>query len=254
MKVNKTSDYSRFVNSVENRDIRSNKKLLESMSQYGFSEAHPIHVRLNSEGKLEIRDGHHRFEIAKFLKIPLYYVVSSDQIPIERLNASQKPWSMRDYVASFVKQGKPEYIALNSFANSSGIPLSISVLLLAGYYGGSCGNHGVNFKAGNFRVKNGELANRVAAIVGAASKIIPFSKEKSFVMAVAACCLVNGFSAHQFIEKVAKFPHMLTKQAGRDAYLEIIESVYNYASRKPIPLAFSARSEVRKRNTRYKNE
>lgn len=65
-KLLSTKDYSRFELCQFNRSVAKTKNLRDSMKEHGFIPAYPIHCTLKG-GKLQIKAGHHRFEVAQEL-------------------------------------------------------------------------------------------------------------------------------------------------------------------------------------------
>jgi len=69
------------------------------------------------------------------------------------------------------------------------------------------------------------------------------------VQALSAVCRVDEFDRELFISRVRAHAGMMTAQVSRNAYLVVIEQVYNYGGRKTrIPLAFLAKEESARRN------
>ena len=54
--------------------------LLASFQEHGFMPCRPILCQKNSDGKMLIINGHHRFALAKKLKLPVYYIVTEGGI------------------------------------------------------------------------------------------------------------------------------------------------------------------------------
>ena len=96
--MNQTTDYSLFKDVSSNRDVdrKHVKKLVNSIREKNLLEVNPIIVN----EKLEVLDGQHRLEAAKQLKVPIYYVISSDVThnDISRLNSNKKNWLLMDYI------------------------------------------------------------------------------------------------------------------------------------------------------------
>jgi len=244
--LKKTSDYSIFTLSSENRSVENVSKLTASMTRYGFLRCHPLHVVLR-DGKLVVLDGQHRLKAAKALGIPVYYVIEKDaNISIPEINCAQRAWSVKDFVHSFASQGLPDYIKLKEFAESNGLPMFGAASLLIGSNFDS-GNTGSKIRNGEYRVRDERYANSVAAVVRASAEYAPWARNGLYVSAISMCLRVREFSARQYIEKLGKHSLLLVLCPNRDAFLDVIESIYNRNSPKKIPLAFLARQMSRQR-------
>lgn len=122
-----TQEYGRFELCQFNRNVTKTKNLERSMKRHGFIPAYPIHCDKRSNGSLLIKAGHHRFEVAQRLGIPLYYVVSDDDATIHELETSTNGWTSTDYMESFIKCGKPSYQELKDYHIRTQIPLSVCI-------------------------------------------------------------------------------------------------------------------------------
>ena len=107
MNISKTKNYDRFDLHEINRPVKNTKKLELSMIEHGFIDAHPLHVITNGNGKLKIKDGHHRFMVARKLGIPVKYVVCDDAAGIHQLVETTNKWSLRDYLSSYEQDRAP---------------------------------------------------------------------------------------------------------------------------------------------------
>jgi hypothetical protein len=100
--VYETTDYSQFKRIHGNREIFSHC-LLESVKKKNMLKDHPIIVAEDKEWRGKKRyvivDGQHRHEVAKSLKVPLYYIITENfekkDIP---LCQTQRPWQLEDYL------------------------------------------------------------------------------------------------------------------------------------------------------------
>jgi hypothetical protein len=123
-RLQSTKNYDLFELHDLNRDVERIEKLKTSMRRHGFINAYPMHVMKNGSGKLKVKAGHHRLSAAKDLGIPVYYVVSDDNASIQELENATNPWTMKDYLTSYVRQGRPEYIEVYKYVEETGISLT----------------------------------------------------------------------------------------------------------------------------------
>lgn len=101
-----TKDYDKFKTIDENREVKSIKKILESIDTVG-QVISPILVNEN----YEVIDGQHRLEAFKTRDLPVYYIIQPGigYTECQYLNIGQTNWSTMDYVKSYAKQGDENY-------------------------------------------------------------------------------------------------------------------------------------------------
>lgn len=241
--IQETSNYDRFELFDFNRDVGKTSALEKSMLAHGWLDPYPMHVVKNGSGKLKIKAGHHRFHVARKLGIPCKYVVAEDKgETIHELEVATRPWSMSDYLSSFCRIGNEDYLAVREYLELTGIPMNSAISLLAGDSAGS-GNHGPKFKNGTYKIGDQSHATDVAQIVlGCANRGVPFSRHQLFVAAVSSVCRVPEFDQDLFLSRVETNVGLMTPQPTRDAYVSLIEQVYNHgAKRNRLALAFMAK-------------
>lgn len=253
MKINETRDYTRFELYSTNRDVTREKFLRKSLEKYGWISAFPMYVVSNGHGKLRIKDGHHRFHIAKQLNIPAKYVVCEENgMPINELNQTVTLWSVKDYLRSYVKQGKPPYIYIEEYCNRTGIAISTAIPLLHGNTGGAPGVWLLNlFKDGRFDaspdgISTALTVERIVEIVKNTGK--DFACSKNFVGAIVKICAVKEVNQQQLIKKLSQHHSLLHKQPTTELYIKNIEEVYNRSSRSEIiPIFHLVKAEMKRR-------
>ncbi|MBK8191624.1 MAG: hypothetical protein IPK79_14530 [Vampirovibrionales bacterium] len=248
--IQETTNYDRFELFDFNRDIGKTTALERSMLAYGWLDPYPMHVVKNGSGKLKIKAGHHRFHVARKLGIPCKYVVAEDQgETIQELEVATRPWTLQDYLASYCRVGSEHYIKVKNYLELTGIPIQCAIAMLAGQTTAN-GNQNNRFKAGTYKVSDEKHAYDVAFLaISCAEHGVRFARHFAFVQALSSVCRVDGFDKDIFISRVKAHSGMMTAQVSRDAYLVVIEQVYNYGGRKTrIPLAFLAKEAANRRN------
>lgn len=254
MKIAKTSDYSQFAFSAENRPLNTAhpkfRRLVESMKKHGWLPSFPMTVTRDGAGKYIIIDGQNRFTAAKSLKIPVLFVCCDafNEINVSALNDTQRAWSMVDHVGSRAEQGDSNYVYLLEFVKRTGIPVRQAASLLWGNVA-DAGNVLNALKAGGFEVREVEYAERVAAVVCAVAKFRSWAHNTSFISALSKVMRIEEFNDALFIGKLnshsASLPEISTSCAG---FVELIESMYNRKSRSPVPIKFLTEQAMKLRS------
>lgn len=159
-KIIGTTDYKMFKYENGNRQVDKAvvRRLIKSINKHNMLTANPIII--NAKGY--IIDGQHRLEAAKFLKIPVYYVVvePASLTDIHLLNANMRPWTIRDFLNSYIKLGKKDYIKFKEFHEKYGFPFSATMSLLTERV--DSGGIIRKFKQGEFEVVDLDHATKMA--------------------------------------------------------------------------------------------
>lgn len=132
--IQSTTDYSKFKFMTGNRLVdKSNvRRLKDGMIRYpDLFPTQPILVNAN----MFIIDGQHRFEAAKDLDLPVYYVVN-DAATIStarHMNVTQRSWTIMDFARSYAEGGNKNYEQfLHMTKKFPSIPASIIILYMEG--------------------------------------------------------------------------------------------------------------------------
>lgn len=195
-KLLSTKDYSRFELCQFNRSVAKTKNLRDSMKEHGFIPAYPIHCTLKG-GKLQIKAGHHRFEVAQELGLAVYYVVSDDSATIHELEKATNRWTVDDYLESHVRCGSEDYQKLKAYQRETGIPLGMCISMLSGESASSC-NKLQAFKDGVFKISGQQHADEVKHVV-LHCKGLGIEVNQNFVAALSRCLRVQEFSIETFL-------------------------------------------------------
>jgi hypothetical protein len=246
-KIMETTDYVRFELARFNRDVKKTRKLEKSMRAHGWLDAHPLHVVKNGSGKLLIKAGHHRFEVAKTLGIPVKYVICADSATINELEEATTPWSLKDYLGSYIRVGIDSYLAVEAYHKKTGISLSQCISLLSGESAGSS-NKTHQFRRGELEIGDANHAVAVGDIVSHLSKSgIKFATASALVAAISRIVWLPEFNAEVFKQKISVFGHLFEKRSDKIEYCDLIEAIYNRSNREPVPLAFLADKAAKER-------
>lgn len=246
-KIIETKDYDQFVFHGLQRKLEPSqiRKLTNKMQKRGFKKQYPIAV-FRDGGKLRIVDGHHRFEVAKRLKIPLWFIiVNSEEGEDPGGGNIGKPWSLKNWVDHYAAKEFPDYQKLLSYV-SNGIPLTAAAALLRGHSAGSNKTTDA-ISEGRFKIID---TKRIDSIVGLMREFQanPAVKSRCFIDAVSMCMWVSEFDVKQLRARLTANLLSLKKTATRDQMLEQLERIYNFHSVTKINLAWLAREAMDSRS------
>lgn len=250
-KINVTKDYSLFNRSPSNRplDLRKHTRLRKSMEKYGFIHAFPIVCIRDKNKRLIIKDGQHRFAIAETLGLPIYWVevLENEDFDIPEINNTARTWTIEDFAMNLAERGKESYQEAINFSVRHKISLSMSFALLAGTTGWT--NVNAAFFSGGFVVKDREWAETVATVYSVVVSIAPRLKNQRFMEACMGVCRVPEFDTQRFIESADKYRENLHPYTTREAFLGMIETIYNHhrMNKSKLPLKFMATQAMQER-------
>jgi hypothetical protein len=248
-KIESTRNYRMFQNnSGENRplDIRKHKRLLESMRLYGFLDCYPIVVYRDSKGQLIVKEGQHRLAIAESLGLPVYYVETSVDFDIAIINNTQKTWTLIDYAQKFAAKGAKPYQEGLAFMEQHGVPIGKAFALLAGTT--SFGNFYESFFDGTFKIKDRAWADAVAGIYVPLVGLSKAVRNDHMLAACMAVCRVPDFDSRRLLANAERCRDKLVSYANRDAYLDLLEIIYNFNRKHLVGLKIAAVMAMRERN------
>lgn len=253
-KINVTTNYRMFTRSLENRPLNEKKhrKLEKSMKLYGFLKCYPIVCVRDAKGNLLVYDGQHRLAIASKLGLPVYWTESDEDFDIAVVNCTQKGWQLKDYAQKFANNGVQSYRKALEFSEAHGLPIGTAFALLAGTV--SFGNIDEAFIKGAFKIKDQPYADAVASVFGPITKLAPVLRNARFLEACMYVARVPEFDTKRLIQGASQCREQLVSYSTRDAYLTMIESVYNFKRQKLVPLKILAISAMRKRNVVKKKD
>lgn len=247
-KIQATKNYRMFERSSDNRpmDIKKHRKLEQSMKTYGFLQCFPIVVRRNEKGKLIIKDGQHRLSIAESLNLTVYWVEEEVDFDIAEINSTSKTWQLRDYAQKYAANGIKDYQEGIEFADQHHLNIGTSFALLAGTV--SFSNINDQFIDGTWKIKDRPWADAVAGIYAPMVEIAPAIKNARFIEACMGCCRIKEFDAKRLIRNAGRCREKLVSYSTKDAFLDMIEHVYNFGHTKLLGIKALATMEMRGRN------
>jgi hypothetical protein len=188
--------------------------------------------------KYEIIDGQHRFDVIQELGLPLHYFVCKgyglDEVHI--LNQNSKTWNADDYLAGYCGLGYKAYIDYAKFKEKYKLGHNECMSMLNGTQ--SKTSIEVFYK-GDFKIKSlKEAENTIEKIM----MIEPYYKgvrRRAFIFTMIALFKNPAFNFSDFLQKLKLQPTALKDCVGTDAYLMMIEDIYNYRRRDKVNLRWS---------------
>lgn len=254
-KILESNNYSLFEMCHLNRKVEKIKLLEASMRKHGFIAAYPLHVVKGADGKLHVKAGHHRLEVAKKLGITVKYVVCNDIATIHELECATKPWSLKDYLDSYCNEGKSDYIKLREYCNETNLSVSTGMCILTGLVAGSGGDHPIQFKSGKWAIKTPNHSKMITEYLFICKNLgITCYRTSHFVNALTRILFVKEVDFNVLKDKTKKYKMLFEKKLNLDQYLGMFEEVYNRQSRNAIPLKFLSYeiSKERQKATTFK--
>lgn len=247
-KVNVTRDYRLFSRSADNRvlDIRRHKKLERSMKQYGFLPCFPVVCCRDDKGKLIVKDGQHRLAIAETLGLPVHWMEEEVNFDVAIVNSTAKTWATRDYAEKYAANGVTAYVDGLEFSDRHGVPVGIAFAMLAGTT--TFKNIEDEYKDGEFKIKDRAWAESVAAIYGPITDLATVTKNSSMLAACMAVCRVDCFEAKRLLHNAERCRDKLLSYSTREAYLDMLEEIYNFGRKQLVGLKALATMAMRERN------
>lgn len=223
--VIKTYDYSLFRHISGNRNI--NKANLDRIKKSMSEHYLPIPIVVNEN--MEIIDGQHRFEAAKSLDLPVYYIkiegLTLDEVRV--LNTYGANWNNTDRLYSYCQLGFKEYIKFKDFMEQTGFSYGACIALLSGSPQRS-GEHGRKFKDGQFKVKNYEKALYNAKLLNQIGEYYPNLKKSNLLGCMIELFHHADYNHNRMIQKLKVQAHMLPKTGSKETYKANIRDIYNY--------------------------
>lgn len=250
-KLQRTTNYSQFVRTKENREVNLHKPraehrdLRKSMEKYGWIPAFPLMAK-SVNGHYEILDGQHRLGIAKELGLEVFFVQEHRDVCIAEINMAQAKWRLEDYAKRWAAEGLEDYLEVLSFSEQYEIPLGISFSILAGTQ--VLSNVRPRIDSGRYKVSTKPFALTIANTYQTLRGINKKAKGQSLIYALYKCHLLEYFEPKKIITTASRRPEMLVPCGREEAALEMLEEIYNFGCRIKVPLKFDAEQASRDRS------
>lgn len=254
IKVNVTRDYRLFGRNAENRalNLKKHKRLYWSMKTYGFLKSFPICCIRDAKGHLIVKDGQHRLAIAEELGLPVYWIEEDTDFDVAKINSTPIIWHPRDHAEKYALQGLEAYREGLEFCDIHHLPIGTAFALLGGTT--SWGNVSDAFYAGEFVIKDRDYADSVAAVYGPLVRLAPLIRNARLIEACMAVCRVAEFDVKRLVQNAERCRDKLVSYSTREAYLDMLEEVYNFGRKTLLGLKAEATMAMRTRNCISSND
>lgn len=246
-KVSVTKNYRLFARNDDNRplDVKKHKRLYLSMKKYGFLSCFPIVCCRNGKKQLIVKDGQHRLTFAESLKLPVYWIEEAIDFDVAVINCTSRTWVLRDFAEKYARQGVKVYQKGLEFAEKHSLPIGVAFALLGGTT--TYGNVAEAFVTGKFKVKDQAWADVVAWTYSSMLKLSTDLRNARFLEACMGACRVDDFDAKRLVQNARRCREKLVSYSTRDAYLVMLEDVYNFGRKTQLGLKAAATMVMRQR-------
>ncbi|PNZ27180.1 hypothetical protein CD122_07260 [Staphylococcus rostri] len=195
-KVYKTDDLEIFKFTKFNRNILFTDEMLKQAKE-GFIS--PIIVNEH----MVVIDGQHRLEHAKKAGVPIEYIIKPglNEHDIVRMNTTQRPWSLLNFIESYANQGSEQYVALLNLINKHYAGTSV-VIGVARNTTGNSNRLSELVKSGNFNFVNFEQTLNFLKYYERFRKETHTPKKTKVALALYGLYRIEGFDEDRLIRKV----------------------------------------------------
>lgn len=226
-----TQNYNIFHYDRRNRLVRPEHvdELVESIKRKNLLKEFPIVV----SSDYVVIDGQHRLEAAKFLGIPIYYIVSKSATidDISNITATVDGWTAREYFHRWCAEGLPDYLKLKEFLDRYPF-LTVTQAVGLCHYGNIRGVH-IDFKKGKYVINDMEFGEKVARNLLDFRPLFPFWKDTVFVGTVSNLTSNSLYDHERMMRKVRLASTMLVQCPTCDSYMALLTKIYNRQETKP---------------------
>ena len=233
--VLKTNDYSIFEHLKGNRNI--NPPHLARLKKSISEDYLEVPIIINE--KNEIIDGQHRFESAKSLKKPIYFIkikgLGLDEV--HRLNTNSKNWTAEEYMNGYCELGYSDYLIYKQFKNKYKFGHNESITILKGGLKIS-GSNFEDFRNGKFQIYDYQLAVKIAEKLQMIGDYYDGYKRRAFIYAMLKLFRNDQYNHLDFLKKLSFQSNKLQDTTNVKLYLQMIEQIYNYKRAKDDKVRF----------------
>lgn len=224
-----TSNYGLFKTVPGNRKVNHNhvEKLVQAIEKKNLLAEFPIIINEN----MEIIDGQHRLFAAQQLGIPVPYVINKhlELTNVISINSSSRPWTVEDYVESFIELGDDQYVQLKNFKEKFNLGYGIACGLLGGKPNAG-GSSIKNLKNGTFKVQSSIMAEKIATLLNELQPYADFNILSARNVAITLWYLFQNedFDPQRLIGKLDKNNLKIERRLNVRYYILQFEELYNF--------------------------
>lgn len=224
-----TNDYDMFQTIEGNREVNKLhvKRLKDSISEKYIT----VPIIVNE--KNQIIDGQHRFQSAKELEKPVYYIKVNGLglKDVHRLNTNTKNWTADAYLDGYCRLGFQDYIMYREFKNKYGFGHNETNAILSNKQrmGGSKNQA---FKDGVFHIVDYNQAVKNAEKITMVKQYYDGYRRRAFVYAMLDLFQNPNYNHAEFLNKLSFQSRSLVDCTDVQQYLTLIEEIYNYKRNK----------------------
>ncbi|MGZ9777107.1 hypothetical protein ACTMNT_11955 [Staphylococcus pseudintermedius] len=196
--VYKTDDLDMFKFTKFNRNILFTDEMLKQAKE-GFVS--PIIVNEH----MVVIDGQHRLEHAKKAGVPIEYIIKPglNEHDIVRMNTTQRPWSLLNYIESYANQGLEQYVSLLNLINQKHAGTSVVISVASDSTSNPTGLNNL-VKTGKFEFVNFEQTLNFLKYYERFRKETNTPKKTKVALALYALYRIEGFDDDRLIRKVVQ--------------------------------------------------
>lgn len=243
-----TSDYSMFNFLNGNRDL---KQLHVERLKKSFESDYLLSPIIVNE-KFIIIDGQHRFNAAKAMGLPIYFIIVEGYglEEVQLLNTTNEKWNNMDRLKSFCDKGYPEYIKMREFMDCfPDFGFSVAEKLLTDKTNGSSQRAGAKID-GKYRGRNNGFAAGELIIPDIdksyenGRNIMMFKQfydgynRSLFVSTMIGMFKHPNYDHAKMIKKLKSNPNSMSHCNTVEQYKLLIEEIFNFRSRNKVSLRF----------------
>jgi hypothetical protein len=234
-----TTDYLKFSASKGNREVNIGRRrgLIASMKKYGFLDSGAISVIKQKSGSLVVHDGQHRLAAAEMLGIPVKYIIEDVPYDVVEIVNTAVRWNHADYARKWAEDGVESYKKLIAFSEKYSLPVGHALSLLIG---SNSGGSMTPFREGKLVIRNEAMAHKIAKTFREIVEIDKNLDKRMFLRAISYCVRIPGFDLDRLLQACKRHRQLLRNEPTCEAFLGMIESVYNYRNANKIPVKFEA--------------
>ena len=247
-----TSNYKLFTFEKGNRDIDTSKHnvIKKILTEQGFRKSMPIVCIRGKNKKLIVKDGQHRLRIAEELGIKVWYSVEDTDFDTAEMNNSQVPWTPIDYAKKWADLGHNDYVIGIKFFRAWNLPITKAFQILCGEKNSRDANRSQDFRSGKFKIHDYEKANEIASLYTSMVAMSSNLKTARFLEAIMCISSLDGFDPARLLHKSKLQRNLLVSYSTREAFVDMIENVYNYKAQKLVPLAIMVRQSMQNKGAK----